>query len=431
MQLLYVCSDFGIKPDGTKGAAVHLRAITRALAETGHPVRLLSPHPGPNSGHPAAPLLESGCSPVERPSRMLKTWLRNRGYDGGVAGELRPLLYNAWAASRALDALAARRPDAIIERLSLFGHVGLDLAEALDVPLVVEVNAILTEEAERFRSLDLRTLAESIQKRVLRAAEAVLPVSAGLAERLEALGVAPDRIHVVPNGVDIRQFDRLPSRDVCRAELDLGDAFVVGFAGSLKPWHGVDVLLDAFKRLHREEPAARLLIVGDGPAADDLKRSASDRGIGEAVRFTGAVPHERVPAMLRAMDVAVAPFRQMEQFYFSPIKLFEYMASGTCLVATRLGQIGEVVEDGAVGLLCDPDDANDLYEKLTILRRSVDLRERLAGRALRAVRQRYTWRHAARRTERALQEVVTARRRIVRSDRTAGVSTTAATGACS
>ncbi|MFQ5628243.1 MAG: glycosyltransferase family 4 protein, partial [bacterium] len=358
-------------------------------------------------------LVPPGCPPAEETTKLLKGWLRERGYGDAVARELRPLLYNPWVLDRALEALATWKPTAIVERLSLFGHVGLDLARALHVPLILEVNAILTEEARRFRSLVLQQMAEAMEQRVLHAADAVLAVSSPLAERLAEKGVRPERLHVVPNGVDLELFERAPSRAACRAELGLNGGYVVGFAGSLKAWHGVDVLLASFQRVHREDESARLVIVGSGPMEESLRQAARAMRLGEAVVFTGAVEHERVPAFLRAMDVAVAPFRRVENFYFSPIKLFEYMASDTCIVATRLGQISEVIEDGSSGMLCRPDDVSDLSAKLLQVRQSPDLRERLASRALGVVRERYTWAHAAKKTSDVIRDAAEARRQSV------------------
>jgi len=421
MRLLYVCSDFGIKPDGTKGASVHLRAITRGMADAGHSVWLLSPHRGPGVAHPARDLFDDAnaksdgreahpASAADKTCKKLKRWMTARGYGDAVARELRPLLFNASVCDRALGALAKVKPDAIIERLSLFGHVGLDLAQALRVPLVVEVNALLAEEARRFRSLQLCGLAAEMEQRVLSSADAIMPVSAPLGRRIVEMGIDDERVHVIPNGVSLKPFEAAPSRETCRSLLGLRDAFVVGFVGSLKIWHGVDVLLAAFQRLHKDHPSAHLLVVGTGPMAAPLEKAARSMGIEKSVTFTGAVPHERVPDMLRAMDVAVAPFRQMEGFYFSPIKLFEYMASGTCVVASKLGQISQVIEDGASGLLCKPDDIGDLYAKLRRVRQSVDLRERLANRAARIVCQHYTWRHTAEKTCTVIQRAVESRR---------------------
>ena len=421
MRILYVCSDFGIKPRGTKGASIHLRAITQGLAQVGHAVSLLSPHEAPGEDHPAEPLLPHGCPPANKTAKLLKGWMLDRGYGDAVAKELRPLLYNPWVFDLALAALSENRPAAIVERLSLFGHVGLDLARALNVPLILEVNAILTEEARKYRSLELQGLAEEMERRVLCSADAVLAVSSPLADALVKKGVSQDRVHVVPNGVDLELFEQAPSREACRAELGLNGQYVVGFAGSLKAWHGVDVLLAAFQRVHQDDASARLVIVGTGPMEDSLRQAARSMGFEEAVIFTGAVPHERVSSLLRAMDVAVAPFREVEQFYFSPIKLFEYMASGTCVVATRLGQISEVIEDGSNGLLCRPDDVSDLSAKLLRVRQSVDLRERLASRALSVVREQYTWAHAAVKTSDVIQGVV--------SDRSLGAAEQATAGA--
>ena len=410
MRLLYVCSDFGIPPSGTKGASIHLRAITGALCDLGHEVLLLSPKKGPDDPHPVRPLLSQERSPEDRTSRLLKRWLQDRGLEDSVARELRPLIYNASIHEPASESLADRRPDAILERLSLFGHVGIDLADSLGVPLVVEVNAPLTDEARRFRSLQLSDLARQIERRVLARADALLAVSKPLAQWLTENEVSPDKVHVVVNGVDVARFEAAPSREDCRAKLGLTDEFCVGFVGSLKDWHGVDVLLGAFRLLLRDDPSARLLIVGSGPAEARLRRAAVEMEMADSVHFTGAVPHDRVPELLGAMDVAVAPFRHQDCFYFSPIKVFEYMACGACVVASRLGQIAEVIEDGVNGLLCAPDDERDLLAALTRARKSPDLRRRLGTAALHTVRDRYTWARAAEETSRVIQSVIDTRR---------------------
>ncbi len=420
MRLLYVCSDFGIEPSGTKGASIHLRAITRALADLGHEVLLLCPQDGPNEDHPAKRLLPPGCSTVKKTAKSLKHWLLDHNFDETIAKELRSLLYNTWAPEPALKALGGASPDAIVERLSLFGHVGLDLAEALNVPFVVEVNALLTRESRQFRKLELGRLADEIEQRVLRRADAVMAVSAPLAERIVELGVDRERVHIVPNGVDLQSFESAPNRARCRRALGLTDEFVVGFCGSLKVWHGVDVLLEAFHEFRQHDPSARLLIVGTGPAEPELRRAAREYNMNGSVLFTGAVAHERVPSLLRAMDVAVAPFKAMEDFYFSPIKLFEYMAAETCLVATRLGQIQEVIADGVNGLLCRPDDAAGLCQALIRARDSAPLRKQLADAALQTVRERYTWQRAA---EDVARIVDAARRRRKEHARTAEGST--------
>lgn len=396
MKLLYVCSDFGIPPSGTKGASIHLRAITRALIEAGVDVQLLSPLDGPDGDHPVHRLLPPGCPPAKQTVKLLKRWMRGCGLNDALARELRPLLYNAWAPEKALEAMADSPPDAILERLSLLGHVGLDLADALNVPLIVEVNALLTEEARAYRSLQLSDLAETIERRVLDRADALIAVSSPIADRLAARGVKPERIHVVPNGVDVAAYARSPDGEACRSALGFDDAFVIGFVGSLKPWHGVDVLLRAAAGLRQTDASVRVLVVGAGPELASLRPLADELGLGDKVTFTGAVDHHRIPEMLSAMDVAVAPFHDVEGFYFSPIKLFEYMAAGLCVIASNLGQIAEVVTDGVNGLLCAPGDEHALQTAVQRVRQAPEVRRRLGEAAAETVRRKYTWAHAAR-----------------------------------
>lgn len=414
MRLLYVCSDFGIKPDGTKGASVHLCAITRGLANLGHDVSLLTPCPSLPEDHPARLLLADECPKVREPSRLLKKWLRDRGLDKGVAREVRSMLYSARVVERAQKAYADNPPEAVIERLSLFSHVGVDIADSLHVPLIVEVNAPLTSEAGVYRSLQLQPLAAEIERHVLERADAIVTVSEPLANLLSRAGIPRKKIEVIPNGVDMQEFDETPSKSDCRTRFNLNGHFTVGFSGSLKAWHGVDVLLTAFARLHAADSHTRLLIVGSGPEEEDLQSRVKEMRLESAVHFSGAVDHDRVPAYLKAMDVAVAPFKSPHDgcFYFSPIKLFEYMAAGTCVVASKLGQIQQVIKDGVNGVLCKPDDAESLLHALRTAQHACRESRQMGEAAQVAVRNNYTWSHAARKTEEIVFHCLHRRRKV-------------------
>lgn len=327
--------------------------------------------------------------------KLLKHWLIEHDLSDAAARELRPLLYNAWAVTPTLTALREQPPEAIIERLSLFGHVGLDLARALQIPYFIEMNAPLAEEAENYRSLQMGSLARQIEHRVLSAADGIAVVSQPLADRLVESGVDEHRVHVLPNGADFSSFERVPPRATSRERYGLGNGFVVGFVGSLKPWHGVEVLLRAVEQLSRDDAGVRLLIVGDGPAAGALRDMAERLGVADRTVFTGAISHDAIPMALATMDVAVAPFIDIPGFYFSPIKLFEYMAAGCCVVASRLGQIAEVIADGENGLLCESDDPKSLYEALARAHADSGFRRRLGEAARATIESRFTWRHTA------------------------------------
>src|SRR5262249_42654453 len=158
--------------------------------------------------------------------------------------------------------------------------------------------------------------------------DAVLTVSSSLRRYVIAHGGRPERTLVQPNGVDTERFH--PDGDRSRARAGLGirdDALVVGFSGSRKAWHGMDVLLEAFATLRARHPAARLLVIGEGPQAGALRAQAARLELESAALFTGRVNHDQIPDLLCALDIAVAPYRQVPDFYFSPLKIYEYMAS--------------------------------------------------------------------------------------------------------
>jgi glycosyltransferase involved in cell wall biosynthesis len=168
------------------------------------------------------------------------------------------------------------------------------------------------------------------------------------------------------------------------------NTFVVGYLGTLKAMHGLTTLMEGFAQFAQQSSSARLLIVGDGPEREWLDREIAARRLTDRVKFTGAVAPEEVPALLASMDVAVAPYPPLGNFYHSPLKLYEYMAAGLPVVASVIGQIGEVIQHEVTGLLIPPGDAPALANALYELHLKPDLRARL-GRAACEVVQQHTW----------------------------------------
>ena len=411
MRILYVCSDFGVPVYGHKGASIHLRAMARAFTDIGHELRVLSPAiereanlefevpvETPVSLGPHAEALAE----LRRVDRMLGRL--ESGHTARVAQEIRNLLYNR-ALANATGALRDFRADFVYERYALFGFGGLDLARHLGIPHVLEVNAPLSLEQERARGLHLGDLARAIEHRLWTGSDALLVVSEELRAMAVEQGVAPERVHVLPNGVDAERFTPSPQAAArVRTELGLGAGPVIGFVGSLKAWHGTDVLLRAFASILKRWTDARLLLVGDGPAAQDLRHEARELGIAAAVRSTGAIEHARVPDYLAAMDIAVAPYLPSDDFYFSPIKVYEYLAAGKPVVASRIGQIVPLAEAGFV----HPAEAGDVDGLARALNEVLAAPEAAALRATRGrdwVLRERTWTSNARRA----LEIATAR----------------------
>src|SRR5262249_53849711 len=241
---------------------------------------------------------------------------------------------------------------AIYERYSLHSRAGAEAAEALGLPYVLEVNAPLRDEARRFRSLAYPEVAAETEARVYALADRIFAVSAPLAALLRREGVDPSKLEVLRNAITPTKF---PAH---RA----GAGFTVGFAGSLKAWHGVDVLTDAVRRAAAVVPDLRLEVIGDGPVApvlDELELPPE-----RFIRY-GARSHAETLRVLASWDVGVAPYvAASPTFYFSPLKVVEYMAAGACPVASDLGEIRSLLGDGERGVLVPPGDRGALRSAL-------------------------------------------------------------------
>jgi len=157
----------------------------------------------------------------------------------------------------------------------------------------------------------------------------------------------------------------------------------------------VNVLLEAFRIVRREVSDARLLIVGDGPKRGWIEGFAQGAGLQDAITLTGWVDHRALPGLVARMDVATAPYPEAETSYFSPLKLYEYLAVGRPVVASRIGQAAEVIRDGVNGVLTRPGDPVALARALLALRAEPERALRL-GRAAAVEGARHCWTRNAR-----------------------------------
>lgn len=397
MKVLYLCPDLGIPVLGRKGASVHVRELVAAFGRAGHTVVVATPQlnksPWEEPAEIEAPLMHLPPGPEAVAAVLaLKAFNETLGIDNSLPGELRRILHDQEWGLRLHRRFENHKPDFIYERASLYATAGASLARALDVPLVLELNSPLAVEQTTYRATGLGELAAEAERWTVTRADAVLTVSDLLKDYAVSLGATPERVHVVPNGVDPGRFYPSDPEAELRERWRLGDGPVLGFVGGLRPWHGVEVLPALLERLKREHPDARLVVAGDGPLRSELERDAEERGLRESVVFTGSLPHEDVAPVIRLFDVALAPYpRPDHDFYFSPLKLFEYMACGVPVVASALGQIPEVVVDGETGLLYPPEDRDALAQACDRLLSDPDLRQRLGAAATKEVHNHYTW----------------------------------------
>jgi len=222
------------------------------------------------------------------------------------------------------------------------------------------------------------------ERRALRLASLVVTVSSPLARMARGLG-AVDPL-VVPNGADTRRFDPAEADpSAVRTRFGLDGRLVVGWAGVLRDWHGLELLLEAVGRL----PGVALLVVGDGPGRDVFEAKAAAAGVADRVVVTGRVPHEEMPHFIAAMDIAVVADDRTG--VASPMKLLEYMAMGVAVVAPAMDNIRDVLTEGVNGLLFEAGSSDALLSCLRQLHDDPALRAALGAAAQRSVRSERTW----------------------------------------
>ena len=251
---------------------------------------------------------------------------------------------------------------------------------------MLEVNAPLLEEQKTHRTLVLEPLAKAIEQYLFSNADMIIAVSQGVKDYIGSVA-AEAQVTILPNGIG--PYLCAQRNHGTRENLGGGN-FLVGFVGSMKPWHGVDLLLQAFHGLPPDD-GDRLVFVGEGPMAASVRDTSEKLGLDNRVTLTGAIDHERVPEALKAMDVLVAPYPQTTDFYLSPIKIFEYMASGRPIVASRVGQVAEILQHEKNALLVPPGDTAALTNALLRLKSDPEFGARLAQSANQEVKTAHTW----------------------------------------
>jgi glycosyltransferase involved in cell wall biosynthesis len=302
--------------------------------------------------------------------------------------------------------------DVVYERNGLYRDGIGKACRTLKLPYVLFVDADEIFEHEyvgRPLSPILRWRAGFAFRSNLNRADVVICVSEDAKRHLvRTWGVPDERIVVFSNGVDVCRFCPAPSQRVhTRASLGVNDCTVVLFVGSFYPWHDVSSLLEAFGHVRRTHPEARLLLVGDGAMRPSMERRAADLGLRGAVTFVGPVPHIEVPSLVEAADIAVVAYPSMKQsLWLSPLKLFEYMASGKAIVASSVGQLRQVIRDGCNGLLVPPGDVSALTEAILRLITDDALRLRIGEQARRDAVERHSWDNYVTRLESVLRAAI-------------------------
>ncbi|MHC4516530.1 MAG: glycosyltransferase family 4 protein [Planctomycetota bacterium] len=371
------------------GQAVHVKELIAALREQGHEV------------------LE--CALVPKADGT-------RGEDGGATSRWQRLRLPRWL-TEALEIGYSRRglamllkvapkfrPDFIYERHALHCRAGALAAAHLGVPLLLEVNAPMTDEMARLGLLRFQRLARRSEHDVLGLADRVLAVSDVLGERLCELGAAAAKLRIIRNAADPSRHGDTAREQGKQLRHQLGlpaTAFVVGFIGYMRSWHRLDLALAAMAT--PDLAHMHLMLAGHGPAAPELAAQAAQLGVQDRVHALGVVPAAQLPGVCGAFDVALVPAINE---YASPLKVFDALAAGVATVAPDQPNLREIVDDDKTAVLFPPGDVSMLGKCLSGLAQDPARRHRIgaAGRQLLLDRD-WTWAGNARRVIAAFTEL--------------------------
>lgn len=374
MRILYVASDQTVP--GRTGGSIHVLEVARGLAARGHEVHAVV-HGA--QGSPA------------RETEGAVTWHRVRWRPDHRLFRFR--------AERAVAAIAADAPpDVVIERYYNFGGEGLAVARARGLPSLLEVNSPVVDHPGSLKALlDAMAVVRPLRRRRERLCRLASALIAPIPEIVPAF--ARSKTEIVTWGANVDAFHPGRRSEAVRRSFGAPDpATVAIFIGSFRPWHGVPVFEAAARRL-RERRDLYFVLVG-GPETGE--------GRGFHGRRLGAVPYERMPEIVASADVGVAPYdpsrlRQLRLgFYWSPLKIFEYMASGLPTITLPRAPLTEIVREGREGLHVEPGDAPGLARALERLADDAGSRTRMGASARQRVVERYSWARHCEQIERVL-----------------------------
>ncbi len=373
------------------GYATHQREVILALRKAGHEVYPLI------MGGTEKANLNPLSSEQYQPSvikKILKSILPK--FIWTSLNNYKLILHDRRAGELLEKEILSQKPDLIYERSEYLQDSGAKAARKFGIKYFLEVNAPFVEEMNEFEGYSLyHSKAHKIESLKLKSADKVFCVSSALSDFLvsryhchrDKIIVQPNCINPAKTSTDNEQVSRL------RQEWNAGHCRVIGFVGSMFPYHGVDLLINAYAQVSKKFPDTKLLIVGDGVVLNDLKSMCRKLDIMQKVIFTGKIPHAEVFNYIRAMDICIMA---KSNWYGSPVKLFEYGLMQKPVIAPDTIPVKDVIGNDIDALITGNDEVSlaSAIEKLLV---NPELAAKLALNFHNKVLSLYTWEKAAER----------------------------------
>jgi starch synthase len=389
MKILYVALRESIP--GSHGGAVHVLEVARQLSRRGHQI--------------TAVVKQAGVQELHQ---------RIDGFD--VIRLQTPSKYLLFTLGPSLRRLIEEiEPDVVMERYYNFAGAGIESASALNIPTLLEVNAPMVDPPGTTKARADTLMLGLMRRRALAQAEGATRIVTPLAATVPAR-IARDKIREIPWGANVDLFDRsaLDAHQVenLRSRINPDSRRVVLFLGSFRPWHGVTEFVQAAREIARSRKDILFLMIGAGEMLDETRAFVSRSGLDKQIVLTGAVPYEEVPCYLALADLGVAPFNTSAHpplqvgFYWSPLKIHEYMAMSLPVVTIDVYPLNQIVRAGQEGLLYREGDAAGLRSQIECLVDDPGLARRLGDAGRQRVVKEFSWQKHAERLERVLSECI-------------------------
>jgi glycosyltransferase involved in cell wall biosynthesis len=386
LRIIYIISNASLNPNKNTGYARHIQATIFGLKELGHEIEIWHRTKGRISLDEQKYTHENPAENGGLIKRALK-WI----VPEVLWESFKDFLYlrgEGEFVNRVRKGSQYSNPDLIYERSSYLSTSGLKLAKSYGVPFTLEVNSPFAEQRRKLSGRSwFHDRGVAIEKMNAREADAVFTVSGALKDFLiKSFEVNPNKVLSNPNGVS------MPTHEL--KKINRSDLFsknptftIIGFVGSIMPYHGLELLIEAFNSALRLKADLYLLIVGDGSQTRELKARCQQLGIEANVLFTGSIPQEDVFSYIDEMDICVMP---NSNWYGSPIKIFEYALRGKAVIAPDVSPVREVMEGELDGLIVQPN-VQSLCESILKLVRNPEMRDKLGMSFRKKVLESYTW----------------------------------------
>ena len=409
MKILYT-SD---RINANDGSSVHCRAFVESIRQIGHEIQTFPPIIDIEYSFRSYTPDKKGLMYYLKRLRKVNIHTliyylkKTNAYVSEFVSMLEGLVRSVkqYAALRGI--LNTYEPDIIIHRYHVFSYASSWISRAYKIPLLVEVNSLRSMEAKLSNKHNKPTfITRRAEHKVIKSADYVFSVSNPIKDYIDT-HIEPKESSVIPNGVDINKFNpKRFDKELLKDKLGLKGKIVIGYVGSYKRWHGLDVAIDMIQSLSRKTANYHLLLIGNGPCFTSIKKKIIDKNLDCFVTQINYIPHTDVAEHIASFDYALMSYPNIDSFYFSPLKMFEYMAAGIPVVASDFPFWQEIIERHNCGICVDPHNPQEIAKAVNTLLTDNELAAAMGANGRRAVEEVYNWQNEERKLLNLYQELI-------------------------